>query len=85
MPGRRGGQSMPELYDRIHDHLVKKGMSDSHAWAVTVNAVRKGCLTGDTNFPGRQDMGAISRARYCAAYAQWKKTHPGTSAKAALR
>lgn len=81
MPGKRGGISMPALYDRIHDHLVAKGMSDSHAWAVTVNAVRKGCLTGDTNFPGRQDMNAISRAEYCEAYAQWAKKHPKAVAK----
>lgn len=81
MPGKRKGQSMPELYDRIHKHLVEKGMEEGRAWAVTVNAVRKGCLSGDVNFPGKQDMNPISRAKYCAAYAEWRKSHPGTSAK----
>jgi hypothetical protein len=68
---------MPALYERIHKHLKRKGMTDSHAWAVATNAVRKGCLTGDTNFPGKQDMNPISRKQFCTAYAKWKKTHPG--------
>lgn len=74
MPGKN---TMPALHERIHDHLVRKGMTDSVAWATAVNAVRKGCRTGDTNFPGKQEMNEISRTEYCKAYAAWKKTHPG--------
>jgi hypothetical protein len=79
MPGR--GTPMPELYDRIHDHIKRAnpGWSDSRVWATTVRAVAKGCATGDVNFPGKQNMNAVSRARYCAAYAQWKKRHPTSS------
>lgn len=66
----------PPLYHRIVKHLMAKGFSESHAWATANRAVAKGCLEGDTNFPGRQDMGPISRARYCAAYAAWKRSHP---------
>ena len=75
MPGR---PHMPQLYNRIHDHIARKNpsWSDSRVWATTVQAVAKGCLTGDTNFPGKQEMGPIGRARYCAAYASWKKSHP---------
>ncbi len=68
--------SMPKLYHRIHDHLVAKGMPSDRAWAVAVNAVRKGCLTGDLNFKGLQSMDKGKRAAWCAAYAAWKKTHP---------
>ena len=73
MPGR---PHMPELYNRIHDHIVRKGMTDSAAWAIAVKAVAKGCLEGEADFPGKQTFGPIARARYCAAYAQWKKDHP---------
>lgn len=73
--------SMPRLYHRIHDHLVAKGMPSGRAWAVAVNAVRKGCLSGDLNFKGLQSMSKPKRAEWCAAYAQWKKSHPGKSVK----
>jgi hypothetical protein len=73
-----GGRSMPALYDRIHDHIKAANPSwpDSRVWATTVRAVAKGCLTGDVNFPGKQNMNPISRAKYCAAYAEWKRNHP---------
>lgn len=83
MPDKR--PHMPKLYHRIHKHLVAAGMSEDRAWAVTVNAVRKGCLTGDLNFKGLQKMDKGKRAEWCAAYAQWKKSHPGKSAKGAVR
>lgn len=72
-----GGQSMPALYDSVHDHIKasKPTWSDSRVWATTVRSIAKGCLTGDVNFPGKQNMNPVSRARYCAAYAQWKRTH----------
>lgn len=72
------GTSMPALHHRIHDHLIAKGFTDSAAWAIAVDSVAKGCATGDVNFPGVQQMNAISRAEYCAAYAEWKANHKGT-------
>lgn len=75
MPNR---PHMPALYHRIFDHIKaeKPSWSDSRVWATVVRAVAKGCLTGDVNFPGRQKMGAVKRAEWCRAYAQWKKSHP---------
>lgn len=71
--------SMPDLHERIKKHVCKDnpGWTESRCWAVAVDAVRRGCLTGDTNFPGKQEMNAVSRAQYCKAYAEWKKSHPG--------
>ena len=75
MPNRA---HMPRLYHRIHDHVKRKGVSDSVAWAIAVKAVAKGCLEGEADFPGRNQFGAVARARYCAAYTQWKKSHSGS-------
>lgn len=82
MPGRA---KMPKLYDDIHKHILASGYPAKFAWGATVNAVRKGCLEGDANFPGKQNFGAIARTKYCAAYAEYKKSHPGTSAKGLAR
>lgn len=70
--------SMPALHHRIHDHLIAKGFTDSAAWAIATDSVAEGCRTGDTNFPGKQQMNPISRAEYCAAYAEWKTNHKGS-------
>lgn len=70
--------SMPRLHHRIKNHLIKKGFTESQAWAIAVSSVAKGCATGDTNFPGKQSMNKISRAEYCKAWAEWKKNHSGT-------
>lgn len=78
MPDR---PSMPKLYHDIHKHILASGYPAKFAWGAAVNAVRKGCLEGDASFPGKQTFGPVARAKYCAAYAQWKKSHPGTSAK----
>lgn len=83
MPGVK--HENPPLYHRIVKHLMAKGMSESHAWATAVNMVRKGCLTGDLNFPGLQHMDKGKRADWCAAYTAWKKNHPGKSAKSVAR
>jgi hypothetical protein len=66
----------PPLYHRIVKHLMAKGFSESHAWATANRAVAKGCLTGELNFPGHQEMNKGNRAQWCAAYAAWKRTHP---------
>lgn len=77
MPG--GRTHMPELHEQIKKHVCKANpeWTESRCWAVAVNAVRRGCTTGDTNFPGRQNMAKVSRGRYCAAYLEWKRNHPG--------
>lgn len=64
---------LPNYIKRISRHLRRKGMTESHAIATAVNAVKKMCATGDTNFPGRQSVSDMSRARACRAVAQWER------------
>ena len=45
---------------------------ESRAIATAVNAAKKMCSTGDTNFPGVQHVNAGSRAEACEAVAQWE-------------
>lgn len=63
---------LPKFIKRIKNHLVKKGMATSRAIATAVNVVKKMCASGDTNWPGRQEVNAGSRAEACAAVAQWE-------------
>lgn len=63
---------LPPYIKRIAKHLQEKGMDESRAIATAVNAAKKMCATGDTNFPGSQDVNAGSRAEACAAVAQWE-------------
>ncbi|WP_019549834.1 MULTISPECIES: hypothetical protein [Streptomyces] len=63
---------LPSYIKRIAKHLQKKGMSESHAIAVAVNATKKMCRTGDLNFPGKQSVNPGSRAEACAAVASWE-------------
>lgn len=56
---------------RTAEHLQGKGMSEGHAIAVAVNAAQRMCESGDTNFPGAQQVNPGSRAEACAAYARW--------------
>lgn len=59
---------------RISNHLhQEKGMTIGHAIATAVNVVRKMCATGDTNWKGKQNVNAGSRAEACAAVASWEK------------
>lgn len=76
MPG--GKTHMPQLHESIKKHVCHANPSwmESRCWATAVRAVAKGCATGDVNFPGKQNMNAVSKARYCAAYAEWKANHP---------
>lgn len=69
--------SMPALYHRIHDALLREGVAktDSEAWRRAVAAVARGCLTGQTGIPG-VELEGTTRAQYCAAYKKWKKDHP---------
>ncbi len=79
MPGR---PHLPELYHRIHRHILASGYPAKYAWGAAVNAVKKGCLNPDgSSFPGKQNFGAVARAKYCKALAEYKRTHPGSSVK----
>lgn len=63
---------LPPYIKRISNHLKKKGHSESTSIAIAVNAAKKMCATGDTNFPGRQSVNPGSRAEACAAVASWE-------------
>lgn len=63
---------LPKYIKRIEKHLRAKGMTESHAIATAVNAVKKMCATGDINFPGKQDVNVGSRAEACKAVAEWE-------------
>lgn len=68
----RGG--LPMFIRRIANHLhQEKGMTIGHAVAVAINAARKMCASGDTNFPGKQQVNPGSQAEACEAIAQWEK------------
>lgn len=63
---------LPRYIKRISKHLQRKGMTQSHAIAVAVNAVKRMCATGDLNFPGKQSVNPLSRAQACKAVAEWE-------------
>jgi hypothetical protein len=77
MPGR---PHMPRLYHEIVRHLLANGFTSAQAWPIAVEAVAKGCTMGISSLPekagGKKKLGVKARARYCAAYAEWKKSHP---------
>jgi len=64
---------LPKFIKRIKNHLVKKGMATSRAIATAVNVVKKMCASGDTNWPGKQNVNAGSRAEACGAVADWER------------
>jgi hypothetical protein len=74
---------LPPYIKRIEKHLIKKGMAESHAIATAVNVVKKMCASGDTNFPGSQQVNAGSRAEACAAVADWEEKKARAKAEAA--
>ena len=63
---------LPPMIRRIAEHLHGQGKDVGHSIAIAVNAVKKGCATGDLNWPGKQSMNPASRAEYCAAASQWE-------------
>lgn len=70
------------MIERIAKHIhYESGKSISHSIAIAVNAVKKGCATGDVNWPGKQNMNAISRAQYCKAAAEWEAKKAAAKAK----
>jgi hypothetical protein len=64
---------LPKFIKRIAKHLTAKGMAKSRAIATAVNVVKKMCASGDTNFPGKQNVNAGSRAEACGAAADWER------------
>lgn len=70
---------LPPYIKRIAKHLKGKGMAQGRAIATAVNAAKKMCATGDTNWPGSQQVNAGSRAEACTAVAQWRKDRPGAT------
>lgn len=65
---------LPSYIERIAKHLhYEQGMTISRAIATAVNVVKKMCASGDTNFPGAQQVNAKSRAQACAAVAEWER------------
>jgi hypothetical protein len=64
---------LPKYIARIEKHLRGKGMGKSQAIATAVNAAKKMCSSGDTNFPGKQDVNPGSRAEACSAVAEWER------------
>lgn len=74
----KGGGPIPKYMKRIADHLIKEqGYDKSRAIATAVNAAKKMCATGDTNWPGKQNVNPGSRAEACTAVAQWEKRNAG--------
>jgi hypothetical protein len=78
-----GTQNWVEKYDalkpkgtnwirRAAEHLHGKGMNTGRAIATAVNAAKKMCSTGDTNFPGKQSVNPGSRAQACEAVRIWE-------------
>jgi hypothetical protein len=64
---------LPKYIERIAKHLPsEKGMTVSHSIATAVNVVKRMCATGDTNWPGLQQVSPKSRAQACAAVAEWE-------------
>lgn len=68
----------PPFYHEVFRAIKRANptWTDARCWATTYVAIARGALTGDTNFPGLQSIGPMKRAKFIAAYAAWKKTHP---------
>lgn len=70
---RVGGFPPGNWIYRAAKHLhADAGMTVGRAIATAINAARKGCATGDLNWPGHQSVNAASRGQMCAAVAQWE-------------
>jgi hypothetical protein len=71
---------------RTAKHLVyDEGMTRSRAFAVAINAAKRGCATGDLNFKGKQSVNAKSRAEMCAAVAAWDAAKAANKTKAVAK
>jgi hypothetical protein len=63
---------LPPYIKRVVKHLREKGMDQSRAIATAVNVAKKMCATGDTNWPGKQQVNPGSQAEACAAVTRWE-------------
>lgn len=64
---------LPPVIKKVSDHLVTKGMDRSRAIATAVNVVKRWCASPDgLNFPGMQKVTGVTRAKGCAAVADWE-------------
>lgn len=77
---------LPKYIERIAKHLhFEKGMDTGHAIATAVNVCKRMCATGDTNWPGMQQVGPKSRAEACKAVAEWEAKKASTKVKKAVK
>lgn len=67
---------LPRYIGRIAEHLIAKGMSESHAIASAVNVVKRWCRGGG-------DVQADTQAKACAAVASWEEKKARANADAA--
>ena len=63
---------LPRYIKRIAKHVKMNGYTESQSIAIAVNAAKKMCASGDTNWPGKQSVSAGSRAEACKAVAEWE-------------
>lgn len=75
LPAALGAAFKASWIYRAAKHLTYEvyGGNRGHAFAVAIEAARKGCATGDLNWPGAQQVNAGSRAEMCAAVALWEQ------------
>jgi hypothetical protein len=81
---------LPNFIRRVANHLMAKGMTESHAIAVAVNVVKKWCRGGaggnpadGLNWPKTQRVTAKTRAQGCADVAHWQAKRAESRANAA--
>jgi hypothetical protein len=86
LPAPLGAAFKKSWIYRAAKHLVyEKQMPRSRAFAVAVNAAKRGCATGDVNFPGAQQVNAKSRAEMCAAVATWEAMKAANAGKSVAK
>jgi len=78
---------LPTFVRRVADHLMAKGMTESHAIAVAVNVIKKWCRGGaggnpadGLNWPRTQRVTAKTRAQGCRDLAHWEAKRAETRA-----
>ncbi|MFI6986035.1 hypothetical protein ACIBSV_46785 [Embleya sp. NPDC050154] len=69
------GGGLPPLIKRTAERIAEKnpGWGKSRCIATAVVAIRRMATSGDTNFPGAQQVGPKARAAAQAALAQWER------------
>jgi len=65
---------LPPYVRRIVRRLRQSNPSwtEGHAIAVAINVIKRIAATGDTNFPGKQNVNKKSRAEAVKALVQWE-------------